>query len=111
MISSLFARWRKTFSGIQMLNIVLCDRVYSDVRTISYLPVGHPSRPAVLRGTSKKADQRLLKTISTNPNRLLAKYLPNLKALVTTFGREPTITYFQARSQRGEGGLSPPPIQ
>src|SRR6218665_3386533 len=40
-----------------------------------YLPPGHPSYE-VLVG---KADERLLKSIMTNPSHVLSKYLPKLK--------------------------------
>src|SRR6218665_2168047 len=50
-------------------------RLMSRLRRGGYLPPGHPSYE-VLAG---KADERLLKSITSNPSHVLRKYLPKLK--------------------------------
>src|SRR6218665_950225 len=51
------------------------EKLMSRLRRGGYLPPGHPSYE-VLVG---KADERLLKSIMTNPSHVLSKYLPKLK--------------------------------
>src|SRR6218665_3996639 len=51
------------------------ERLMSRLRRGGYLPPGHPSYE-VLAG---KADERLLKSITSNPSHVLRKYLPKLK--------------------------------
>src|SRR6218665_489487 len=51
------------------------ERLMSRLRRGGYLPPGPPSYE-VLAG---KADERLLKSITSNPSHVLRKYLPKLK--------------------------------
>ena len=53
------------------------EKLISRLRRGGYLPPGYPSYEVhVLAG---KADERLLKSIMTNPRHVLSKYLPKLK--------------------------------
>src|SRR6218665_2837978 len=51
------------------------EKLMFRLQRVGYLPPGHPSYEEL----AGKADERLLKSIMTNPSHVLSKYLPKLK--------------------------------